>query len=110
MQTPRVPIAPLSQNFYVACNMPAAGSPVRSCTACRWCFCDYLQAIRRACSGISCLACMCRPYAAAIGELLDPSGDLFGGRIIASSGTTEDGEPADQAKRLMQVRACQYLS
>lgn len=53
---------------------------------------------------------MCRPYAAAIGELLDPSGDLFGGRIIASSGTTEDGEPADQAKRLMQVRACQYLS
>lgn len=38
-------------------------------------------------------------------ELLDPRGDLFGGRIIASSATTEDGTPADQAKSLMQARS-----
>ena len=46
-----------------------------------------------------------RTYARAIVELLDPTGDLFGGRIIASSATTEDGAPVDQAKSLMLARS-----
>ena len=41
-------------------------------------------------------------------ELLDPQGDLFGGRIIASSATTEDGAPVDQAKSLMLARFVTY--
>lgn len=43
-----------------------------------------------------------RSYAAAIVELLDPSGRLFGQRII-SQGAAGDGVQQDLTKRLMQV-------
>lgn len=45
----------------------------------------------------------CRSYAAAIVELLDPSGRLFGQRIIAQ-GAAGDGIQQDLTKRLMQVQ------
>lgn len=44
----------------------------------------------------------CRSYATAIVELLDPSGRLFGQRII-SQGAAGDGVQQDLTKRLMQV-------
>ena len=43
----------------------------------------------------------CRSYAAAICELLDPSGCLFGQRIISQGAA--DGMQQDLTKRLMQV-------
>lgn len=46
-----------------------------------------------------------RSYAAAIVELLDPSGRLFGQRII-SQGAAGDGVQQDLTKRLMQVALC----
>ena len=56
--------------------------------------------------GASDTAKMCwlliRSYAAAIVELLDPSGRLFGQRII-SQGAAGDGVQQDLTKRLMQV-------
>ena len=44
-----------------------------------------------------------RSYAAAIAEVLDPSGRLFGHRIIAQ-GAAGDGVQQDLTKRLMQVQ------
>ena len=44
-----------------------------------------------------------RSYAAAVVEVLDPSGDLFGARIIAQ-GSGGDAPQAALSKRLMQVR------
>ena len=44
----------------------------------------------------------CRSYATAIVEVLDPSGRLFGHRII-SQGAAGDGVQQDLTKRLMQV-------
>lgn len=46
---------------------------------------------------------VCRSYAAAIAEVLDPSGRLFGHRIIAQ-GAAGDGVQQDLTKRLMQVQ------
>lgn len=53
------------------------------------------------------IGCMLtRSYAAAIVELLDPSGRLFGQRII-SQGAAGDGVQQDLTKRLMQVASKQ---
>ena len=53
------------------------------------------------CANRQCV-CECRSYATAICELLDPSGRLFGQRII-SQGAAGDGVQQDLTKRLMQV-------
>ena len=45
--------------------------------------------------------CSCRDYAAAIAEVLDPTGKLFGGRIIAKESL--EGVTSQTEKRLMQV-------
>ena len=44
----------------------------------------------------------CRPYANGIAQLLDPAGDLFGGRIIAKE-SLEGGNALQIEKRLMQA-------
>ena len=47
---------------------------------------------------------MCRPYAEAIADLLDPQGGLFH-RVIANSASTDkDGMPVDQLKSFSRVR------
>ena len=43
-----------------------------------------------------------RPYANGIAQLLDPMGDLFGGRIIAKE-SLEGGNALQIEKRLMQA-------
>ena len=49
-----------------------------------------------------CLCCvMCSTYALAIAQLLDPTGQLFQGRVIAQG--AEDGAMTTTTKRLMQV-------
>ena len=49
-----------------------------------------------------CLSCCCSTYALAIAHLLDPTGELFQGRVIAQG--AEDGSaPVSPSKRLMQV-------
>ena len=45
---------------------------------------------------------VCRPYAEAIAHLLDPTGSLFGDRIIAKE-TVDDFTTMNTEKRLMQV-------
>jgi ferredoxin len=44
---------------------------------------------------------LCRTYAQAIVELLDPQGLLFGDRVIAAK--SENNGSLDQAKQLMQA-------
>lgn len=47
---------------------------------------------------------LCRPYAEAIANLLDPQGGLFH-RVIANSASTDkDGMPVDQLKSFSRVR------
>ena len=47
---------------------------------------------------------VCRPYAEAIANLLDPQGGLFH-RVIANSASTDkDGMPVDQLKSFSRVR------
>ena len=48
--------------------------------------------------------CVCRPYAKAIANLLDPQGGLFH-RVIANSASTDkDGMAVDQLKSFSRVR------
>jgi hypothetical protein len=45
-----------------------------------------------------------KSYAAAVTKLLDPSGELFGQRVIAQGADRVEEMQADQAKSFMQVR------
>jgi hypothetical protein len=45
-----------------------------------------------------------KTYAAAITKLLDPTGELFGQRVIAQGAERVDEMQVDQAKSFMQVR------
>lgn len=49
----------------------------------------------------TCAVPLCSTYALAIAQLLDPTGQLFQGRIIAQG--AEDGAMTTTTKRLMQV-------
>jgi len=52
---------------------------------------------------------MCRHYAAAVCGILDPTGELFGGRVVANAGmsATEGTTAASLIKRLDAKVLCQ---
>lgn len=50
-----------------------------------------------------------KSYAAAVVKLLDPTGKLFGTRVIAQGAERVEDMQVDQSKSFMQVGACQAI-